>query len=518
MTWESNESSVTNPSAENPSATFSLRPHPHLYEINTWAWLEELSERAGHTLKLCDVADEEWDALAQRGFDIVWLMGVWQRSAEARRIALEPTNTVAYEGALPGWKQEDVVGSPYAVAQYTPDPRIGTWPDLDRVREKLHARGMALFLDFVGNHTALDHPWVHEHPEFYVQGSQQDFQKAPSDFFQAETANGTVYIALARDPYFPPWRDAAQLNHFNLGLRAALINRLGIIAAHCDGVRCDMAMLQLNGIFAKVWAGLLNDTKVPETEFWAEAHDRTPELILLAEAYWGTEQQLLDLGFDFVYDKEMYDAVRDAKVGDVRARLSAPVAYQSHLARFLENHDEQRAAVVFAGRLAAVGTLMGTLPGMRFYFAGELEGLKIHLPIPLRMAAPELHRVLLEAADPAAVEFFGKILCATNQDVFHHGTWALLPVTPEGDATAEKLIVYEWRSEAAWKIIVVNLSMGPAQGRVHLGDRVARDKEYALTDQLDGVRYPRHGEELSGLGLFVRRDAFQAHVFDVTVS
>ena len=82
--------------------------------------------------------------------------------------------------ALPGWKPGDVVGSPYAVARYVPDPRIGTWDSLDRTREKLHARKMALFLDFVGNHTALDHPWTREHPEFYVQGTQADFEKEPA--------------------------------------------------------------------------------------------------------------------------------------------------------------------------------------------------------------------------------------------------------------------------------------------------------------------------------------------------
>src|SRR5215467_687486 len=148
---------------------FPLRPHPHLYEINTWAWLEKLSAKAGRLLKLEDLPDTEWDVLASRGFDVVWLMGVWQRSAEGRRVALNsPEATAAYNAALPGWKPRDVVGSPYSVAAYVPDPRIGTFQSIDAVREKLHARGMALFLDFVPNHTALDHAWTRQHPEFYV--------------------------------------------------------------------------------------------------------------------------------------------------------------------------------------------------------------------------------------------------------------------------------------------------------------------------------------------------------------
>jgi len=490
---------------------FPLRPHPHLYEINTWAWLEELSVRAGREMKLADVPEEEWDVLADRGFDIVWLMGVWERSAEARRIALEPSNTGGYAGALPGWTPKDVVGSPYAVAQYAPDPRIGGWNDVDRVREKMHARGLALFLDFVGNHTALDHPWVREHPEFYVQGTEQDFKSDPLSFYRVETASGTFFIANGRDPYFPPWTDTAQVNIFNPEFRAVFINRLGIIASHCDGLRCDMAMLQLSDIFEKVWGRLLGQAKAPEAEFWAEAHKAQPNLVLLAEAYWGTEQRLLDLGFEFVYDKGLYDAVRSGSIHGVRALLAAPLAYQSHMARFLENHDEQRSAVAFVGRQAAAATLMSTLPGMRFYFQGELEGRKIQLPIALRMA-------VAETPDPATEKLFDTILRVTKDDVFHHGDWALLPVTPDGDGTADSLIVYEWRSAAAWNLIVVNLSGGAAQGRVHLGDRVSRDKEYVFYDQLNEVKYPRHGEELTSLGLFVRRDAFHAHLFDITAA
>ena len=187
---------------------FRFRPHPHLCEINTWAWLEQLSARAGHLLKLEDLPDTEWDMLANRGFDIVWLMGIWQRSAEARRVALNsPKATAAYNAALPGWKPSDVVGSPYSVAAYVPDPRIGTFGSIDAVREKLHARGMALFLDFVGNHTALDHAWTREHPEFYMQATGEDFQKDPSSFYRIDTSNGARYLAFGRDPYFPPWTD-----------------------------------------------------------------------------------------------------------------------------------------------------------------------------------------------------------------------------------------------------------------------------------------------------------------------
>ncbi|HEY6904460.1 MAG TPA: alpha-amylase family glycosyl hydrolase [Candidatus Acidoferrales bacterium] len=490
---------------------FVLRSHPHLYEISTWAWLEKLSTCTGRFVKLGDIPDVEWDALARLGFNAIWLMGVWRRSPESRRLALaDPANIPQFDRALPGWKPEDVVGSPYAVAEYVPDPRIGSWTELDSVREKLHARGMALFLDFVGNHTALDHPWTREHPDFYVQGTQANFDNDPSLFYRIETAKQPLFLAHGKDPYFPPWKDTAQLNHFSPQMRAAQLGTLRTISQHCDGVRCDMAMLHLNDIFEKNWGRFLKGTAVPATEFWTEAHAAVPDLVLLAEAYWGTERRLLDLGFSFVYDKELYDAVRDIVLPGVRSRLKDDLGYQNHLARFLENHDEARCASVFsAERLASAGTLMGTLPGMRLYHQGQLDGLKIHLPITLRMAADE-------PSDSQTAALFARILRVTAENVFHNGVWNLLGVTPEGDAPPDGLITYEWRSENSWRVISVNLTGQASQGRVHFEGHSLAAKEYVFYDQLNDVRYIRSRDELRGVGLFVRREAFQAHIFDVS--
>jgi len=499
------------PVAPISSPQFSLRPQPHLYEINAWAWLERLSTNLGRQINLSTVPDSEWDAIAQLGFDSVWLMGIWQRSPISRNITLEdPANFSTFELALPGWTPADVIGSPYSVVQYVPDPRIGTWEALDRTREKLHARKMALLVDFVGNHTARDNSWVHDHPEFYVQGSQQDFENNPSLFFQANTAQGPCYIALAKDPYFPPWTDVAQLNHFQPEMRAAHLAELRVIAQHADGVRCDMAMLQLNDIFERNWRHLLGNIPPPQKEFWTEVQEAVPNLVLLAEAYWGTEPRLIDLGFSFAYDKTLYDAVRNTDVGAIRARLCGDQQEQNHYARFLENHDEPRRAEAFPNdHLAAIGTLMGTLPGMRFYQQGEVEGRRIRLPITLRKAADE-------PVDLFSRAFFHKILSLAHENVFHDGKWAMLEVAAEGYTSPAGLLVYEWRSSGAWKIIAVNLAAGPSQGRVHLADRVSAANQYIFYDQLNEVRYDRSGAELHDVGLFIRLDGFQAHLFDIT--
>lgn len=500
---------IDSPSMASP---FLFRNHPHLYEINTWAWLEELSVKLGRKITLSEVPDSEWDALASQGFDIIWLMGVWRRSVESRTILMQDSgNCAACDQALPGWTPEDAVGSPYAISGYTVDRRLGTWDSLDSAREKLRARGMALFLDFVGNHTSIDHPWTRENPDFYVQGTLEDFQRDPAAYFRVVTGENEHFIARGRDPYFPPWKDVAQINHFHPGARAAQIRIIRSIAAHCDGLRCDMAMLLLNDVFRGIWSSHLSGFAVPEHELWQEIHDAAPQLTLLAEAYWGTEQRLLDLGFSFSYDKELYDCVRDGRAYDARARLNAQTDYQSHMARYLENHDESRRAVVFPNsRLYAAGTVMGTLPGMRFYHQGELEGRRIRLPITLRAAAAE-------TPDPFASAFFHKILRITKEECFHTGAWSLLEVVSEGDDSAGNLIVYEWRSPNAWKVIAVNLAGFAAQARVKLGSRVSPDAQYNFSDEINEVVYPRSGRELFDIGLFVRLDAGQAHLFDVAL-
>lgn len=488
-----------------------LRKHPHLYEINTWAWLEKLSRDAGARITLGRVPDHEWDALAKMGFDLVWLMGVWQRSPESRRVfRTDPASFAEFDAALPGWKLEQIVGSPYAVREYQPDVRIASPAELDAVRHKLLQRGLRLILDFVPNHTALDHPWTRAHPEYYVRGTLQDFRRDPAAFFLVEQGDGSCeLIARARDPYFPPWKEVAQVNFFEPEARKALRLELREIANHCDGVRCDMAMLVLNDIFAKTWGPLLRDQKTPAAEFWTEVRGYFPELILLAEGYWGTEQRLLELGFSFVYDKGFYDALRDSKPADVRAHLEADFSFQSRLARFLENHDEQRSAAAFNQRLEAASTLLATAPGMRFYHQGQLEGNKVHLPIPLAFAAGE-------PPDQPTRDFYDRILALTRDDVFHSGRWRLHQASPAGDNTWENLIVYEWQLEKTWKLIVANVSGSTAQARIHLGDAISASRDYIFFDALHNLGYRRKGGEIHDSGLYIRLDPWRAHLFDIS--
>jgi len=396
------------------------------------------------------------------------------------------------------------------VAQtHRPDPRLGSWTDLDHARAQLHARGLGLLLDFVPNHTALDHPWVRTHPDFYLQGTKGDYEREPAAFFMVRSARGGPrYLARGRDPFFPPWTDTAQLNHFHPPTRAALGREIQTIAAHCDGLRCDMAMLVLNDIFARTWDQQLRGCERPATEFWPEVTAAAPRLLWLAEAYWNLEWQLQQLGFHFTYDKRLYDRLRHAP-REVYLHLKADWDYQKGLARFLENHDEPRAAVVFGReRFEAVATLVGTLPGMRFFHQGQLEGRRHHLPVQLARAGPE-------PPDPLIRSFYERLLPISHAEVFHRGEWCLLQRRPAGDSTFEGLIPYRWRSKSAYKLVVANLAGYTAQGIVPLEGEIEPGRDYDFYDQLNDVHYERGGEDLVRHGLFVRLEAHRAHLFDV---
>ncbi len=96
-------------------------------------------------------------------------------------------------------------------------------------------------LDFVPNHTALDHPWVDEHPHYYVHGTLADLEREPQNYKLIPGNGGGRIVAHGRDPYFPGWTDTFQLDYSNSRVRQVMGEELCKVARLCDGVRCDMA-------------------------------------------------------------------------------------------------------------------------------------------------------------------------------------------------------------------------------------------------------------------------------------
>jgi hypothetical protein len=490
-----------------------MRAHPHLYEINTWPWLDELSRRGGRAITLGAVPDREWDALRDRGIDIVYLMGIWERSPLGRQLALNNAPLFdAFDRALPGWTTHDIAGSAYCICGYQPDPRIGSWDDIEAVRAKLHARGMLLVVDFIPNHTGFDHPWVRTDPDRYVQADLQAFRRDPRAFRAVEVALGEVrFVACGRDPYFPPWNDVAQLDYSNPETRAAMLAELEQLSQRADGVRCDMAMLLLSDVFGQTWKAHLR-SPVPATEFWADVRSAVPGFILLAEVYWDLEWRLQQLGFDFTYDKRLYDRLLYSDATDVRGHLMAEPDYQRRSARFIENHDEPRSLAAFGDRVRAAATMTSAVPGLRFFYQGQFEGRTDRLPV-------QLGRWRQEPVDEAMRRFYDRLLAAVNDDVFHSGEWCLLDVLAAGDDSNADLVAWRWRRDGALRVVVVNLGGRTAQGLVQLSSELrglATGDVVLFDDQLNRKEYSWSRTVLDAHGLYVKLEMGAAHLFCVT--
>jgi len=478
---------------------------PVVYEINAWVWLDELSRHEGRPVRLGTVPVAAWDAIGSMGVDAVWLMGVWERSPAGAQIAREdPALQAEYRRALPGVVPEDVVGSPYCVHRYLVDGRLGGPEGLAAAREMLAERGLRLILDFVPNHVAPDHPWVRNHAEYFVQGNEADLARSPQEFFEA----GGRVIACGRDPYFPPWTDTAQINAFSADLRRAAVATLRAIAAQCDGVRCDMAMLLTSDVFERTWGERAGPR--PAGEFWEEVIPAVrashPEFLFIAEAYWDLEWELQRQGFQFCYDKRLYDRLVHDDAESLRRHLGADPAYQEKLIRFVENHDEPRAATTLApakGRAAAVA--IATLPGAKLYHEGQFEGRRIKLPVQLGRRPEEPHDAELES-------FCRKLLKAAATPAIREGQWQLCERSGWPDnASFQNLVAWCWRHKNQRCLVVINACDGQSQGRVQVPWNDLAGRPWLLVDALSGDVFARDGTEIRQPGLYVALEPWGFH-------
>ena len=478
-----------------PASTAWSR-YPTLYEINTWVWLWEQSRRYGKKIDLSSVPSAEWDALAAYGFEAVWLMGVWQRSPAGIVITNQnPAQLADFRQTLPDFRLEDNVGSPYCVRRYVVDQHLGGAEGLAIARGELAKRGVKLILDFVPNHVALDHPWVLENPEYFIRGNADDLNNDPSSYLEI----GGMIFARGRDPYFPAWPDVLQLNAFDPGLRHAATETVHSIAEQCDGIRSDMAMLLLNRIFAQTWGSRAGSP--PATEYWpnliSATRKRHPSFLFIAEVYWDLEWELQQQGFNFCYDKKLYDRLSHSNAESIRLHLCADLAYQTKLLRFIENHDEPRAAATFApAKHRAAAVIAATQPGMRLFQEGQFEGRTVRVPV-------FLGRRPSESPDHELLRFYSKLLPAINRPVFRGPQWTLCERCGWPDNQSfQNLLAWSWEQADERYLLAVNFSDHPAQAlvRVPWAEPVSR---HILVDTLSGATYERDGDEMHLPGLYV---------------
>lgn len=426
--------------------------HPSLYEINTRVW----RKRFGADTKLLEVPDAYWQQLAQLGIDYVWLMGVWQTGPNVLQYALEPGLQDAYSRALPDWEEEDIIGSPYAIDQYVLHADLGAPDDLQLLKKKLNGYGLKLMLDFVPNHFHAETRWLNEKPAVFLPAAPDQLANDPTTFYRPANLPAEIF-AHGKDPYFAAWQDTIQVNYATPVARAFMQEQLLSIAALCDGVRCDMAMLALPEVFQKTWGHVLNDETALYGDFWTEVipvvKAQYPDFCFLAEVYWDLEWTLQQQGFDFTYDKRLRDRLLENNLRGVREHLHAAIDFQSKSARFLENHDEDRIlAEVTPAQAQAAALATYTIPGLRFFYEGQWEGRQERLPVQLGRMPVEYkphsrgqtttgldlgNLPGLAAVSHYQLAFYDLLLCFLKQPALREGQWEML-------SSSDHVLAWQW--------------------------------------------------------------------------
>ena len=276
------------PSSEidNPTRSIDWIKNNVVYEVNTRQF------NSGGTFKSFMPEIPRIKAL---GVDVLWFMPVY------------PIGQLNRKGGL---------GSYYSIKNYHEiNPEFGTMDDFKATVNAAHAQGMKVILDWVGNHTAWDHPWVTEHPDWYVHDS-------------------TGKIVTPWD-----WTDVAQLNFKNPELRKAMIAEMQFWVKECniDGFRCDVAFL------------------VPRS-FWEEARialEKDKPLFMLAEMENNKDIDpnppgYMEKAFDAYYGWTLHSASADCAKGKITGRefvnkfteARALFPAKAMMLSFLSNHDE----------------------------------------------------------------------------------------------------------------------------------------------------------------------------------
>ncbi len=485
--------------------------YPSLYQINTRVWLNRLSRQIRRPATLDDIPDAELDEIAKLGFDWVYFLSVWQTGEAGRKVSrANPQWLAEYRELLPNLQEEDICGSGFAITSYTLSSKLGEPEALSRLRDRLHQRGLKLMLDFVPNHTAPDHPWVQAHPEYYVPGTEAQLREQPQNYIKVDLPQGATILAYGRDPYFDGWPDTLQLNYGNPALQTAMSEELLQISQWCDGLRCDMAMLVLPEIFQRTWG-------ITIEPFWEKAtqkvRERHPDFIFMAEVYWDLEWALQQRGFDYTYDKRLYDRLHEQHARPVNEHFWADLDYQQKSARFLENHDEPRAASTFPPNIhEAAAVLTNFCPGLRFFHQGQLEGWQQKISVHL-CRGPE------QATDKDLQGFYRRLLAVLCLGLFRNGDWQLLECKPawESNWTWECFIAFAWQGEDGKRAIaVVNYAPNQSQCYVPLPWSNLGAQMYQLKDLMGAASYDRRGADLLVPGLYLDLPAWGYHVFDLS--
>ncbi len=478
---------------------------PMLYQARPRRMMQELRASGIVAPTLADVPDQWFAKLAGLGFDWIYLLGVWQTGHRSRDVSIKhPAIAAHHESHLPGCRREDICGSPFAIESYVLHQDFGPVDSLKIFRDKANHHGLRLMLDFVPNHVGLDHPWATNSPEMFITAGP----KTPFGHAVAALPGGPE-LCHGRDPFFSPWPDTYQLNLFHPKVRAEQCNLIASIATQCDGLRCDMAMLPLSDIFESTWkdsAMQADGYHRDKSDYWPKlisaARDISPEFVFLGECYWDREWDLMTQGFNYCYDKRLYDRLHHGEGEQVRLHLNAEPAFRDRCAHFLENHDEPRVAgILTAQQHKAAAVVSFFASGLRFIHQGQELGYTISDSV-------HLNRVVPESANPDIVRFYEWMLPQAALAGMH--SWKLATPEPASPGNVAHLNIVAMSIDTPNPLlVVVNCSGHKSDCKIRLP---IAGSQIVFRDLATEKSFAWSGEEVRQTGIFIDLPAWGYHL------
>ncbi|MDR3740040.1 MAG: alpha-amylase family glycosyl hydrolase [Terracidiphilus sp.] len=557
------------------SADTAWMPSTVLIAKSTWVWLAQLSKQYNRPIhRLDDIPDEELQALADRGLNSLWLIGVWERSRASKTIKQLCGNS-------------DAVASAYSLFDYRIAEDLGGEAAYIRLRDRAYHHGIRLASDMVPNHMGIDSPWVVEHPEWFISREHTPYPaysfsgpdlssdprveiKIEDHYFEQTDAavvfqrrdrsNGeTRYIYHGNDGTSFPWNDTAQLDYLNPAVREQVIQTILHVARLFPVIRFDAAMTLAKRHFHRLWfpgpgsSGAIPSraeysmsdedfNRIMPQEFWREVVDRVaaevPGTLLLAEAFWLMEGYFVrTLGMHRVYDSAFMNMLRDEKNAEYRSVIKNTLEFDPDIMKryvnFMSNPDERTAIDQFGtgDKCFGVAVVMSTLPGLPMFGHGQVEGFTEKYgmeyqrprydesPNPWlverhqREIAPLLKKrwLFAESSDFLLYDFF-EPSGSVDENVFAYSNRS-------GHESA--LVVYNNRYATAHGSIDISAAYADKaagqlrQRRLAQGLGLTDDPGVVLAfrDSLTGLHHLRRAADIAAHGLTLTLHAYECHVY-----
>ncbi len=402
----------------NYSTDSSWMPEVVMLAKSTYVWLDQLSKLYHRPIyRLQDIPDEELDAIADRGFTALWLIGLWQRSYASQKIKQLHGNPEAKASA-------------YALEKYDISDDIGGYDGYLNLMHRAKQRGVRLASDMVPNHTAMDSELVRNNPDWflstytppyynysyngpnlssdqrygiYLEDGYWNRSDAAVTFKRVDYMNGdTRYIYHGNDGTNMPWNDTAQLNFLSAEVREGVIQQVLHVARMFPIIRFDAAMVLAKRHIQRLWFPLHGhsaavpsrsshsmsmaefDASIPK-EFWREVVDRihqeVPDTLLLAEAFWMLEGYFVrTLGMHRVYNSAFMHMLKKEDNASYRNLIKNTLEFDPEILKryvnFMNNPDEDTAIAQFGrgDKYFGVCMMMITMPGLPMFGHGQVEG------------------------------------------------------------------------------------------------------------------------------------------------